>query len=84
VNLNNKLRQTITTSRPKNLPIAAKKCKILLLLKLIKASTADILPWFNASSNSSKMEEVKILLDDCRRNRPVLQSITYSEDSQLK
>lgn len=32
------------TSRPKNLPIAANKCKILLLLKLVNTSAADILP----------------------------------------
>lgn len=61
------------TSRPINLPIHANKCKILLLLNLIKTSAAIILPWFRASSLSTTAEGVIMLFDEWRRKRPFLQ-----------
>jgi hypothetical protein len=42
--LKGKQRENIFTSRPKNLPIDANRCRILLLLKLIKTSAAVMLP----------------------------------------
>jgi len=52
------------TSSPKNLPMHANKCKMLLLLKLIKASAADILPWFRASSHSTTTDDDITFLDE--------------------
>lgn len=52
------------TSRPKNLPIDANKCRVLLLLKLMKTSAAVMLPWFKASSHSVNTEGSRIFRDD--------------------
>ncbi len=68
-------KEQIFTSRPKNLPIDANKCRILLLLKLIKTSAAVMLPWFKASSHSINTEGSRIFRDDWRRKRPFLQDI---------
>lgn len=62
-----KYSKLILTSRPKNLPMHANKCKTLFLLKLIKALAAVILPWFSASSHSSKVFDDIMLFDERRR-----------------
>ena len=69
---NKKKSTRMITSRPINLPIHANKCKILLLLKLVKTSAAVILPRFKASSQSINADGVRIFLNEWRRKRPFL------------
>jgi hypothetical protein len=62
----------LTTFRPRNLPVAAKKWRILLVLKPTKTSLAVRLPLFRASSDSNKTEVGKTFFDARRRRRPLL------------
>jgi hypothetical protein len=62
----------LTTLRPKKLPVAASRWRMLLVLKLEKTSVAVVLPLFRASSQSSRAEGGKIFFGDCRRKRPFL------------
>jgi hypothetical protein len=62
----------MTTLRPKKLPVAASRWRMLLVLKLEKTSVAVVLPLFRASSQSSSAVGGKIFFGDCRRKRPLL------------
>lgn len=53
-----------TTLRPRNLPVAANKWRMLLVFKLTKTSLAVRLPLFRASSDSNSAEGSKMFLDD--------------------
>jgi hypothetical protein len=53
-----------TTLRPRNLPVAANKWRMLLVFKLTKTSLAVRLPLFRASSHSNSAEGSKMFLDD--------------------
>jgi hypothetical protein len=55
---------TMTTLRPRNLPVAANKWRMLLVLKLTKTSFAVELPLFRASSDSTNAEGSNIFFDD--------------------
>jgi hypothetical protein len=61
-----------TTFRPKELPVAANKWRMLLVLKLTKTSVAVVLPLFRASSESNTAEGGNIFPSDWRRKRPFL------------
>lgn len=63
---------SLTTLRPKKLPVAANRWRMLLVLKLAKTSVAVILPLFRASSQSSSAEGGKMFSGDWRRKRPLL------------
>jgi len=55
---------TMTTLRPRNLPVAANKWRMLLLLKFTKTSFAVRLPLFRVSSDSNSKEGSKMFFDD--------------------
>ena len=54
----------MTTLRPRNLPVAANKWRMLLVLKFTKTSFAVRLPLFRASSDSNSTEGSKMFSDD--------------------
>ena len=62
----------VTTLRPKNLPAAANRWRMLLVLKLEKISVAEVLPLFKASSQSISAAVGNIFSGDWRRKRPLL------------
>jgi hypothetical protein len=62
----------LITFRPKNLPVAANKWRMLLVFKLTKTSGGVMLPLFRASSDSNIAEGGNIFFGDCRRKPPLL------------
>lgn len=62
----------VTTLRPKNRPAAAKRWRMLLVLKLEKTSVAEVLPLFRVSSQSVSAAGGNIFSGDWRRKRPLL------------
>jgi hypothetical protein len=54
----------LITLRPRKLPVAANRWRMLLVLKLVKTSVAALLPLFRASSQSISAKGGKIFSGD--------------------
>lgn len=60
------------TLRPKNLPAAANRWRMLLVLRPENTSEAEVLPLFRASSQSISAAGGNIFSGDWIRKRPLL------------